>query len=96
MRKIDNSEKKKLTLRNRLKNKRERAKIELMAYGIFFIGVIIFARIIGTTTTNIQNNNSNNNNKESFIDLINDNYEYDIQIILNNDIYKYYGKVLGN
>jgi len=38
-------EKKKLNIKERWKDKRERAKIELMLYGIFFLAIIIFARI---------------------------------------------------
>lgn len=86
-------EKNKLTFMERLKDKRERAKIELIAYGIFFVGVIIFTRILGSTSNNIENNNIE---EQSFINKIEDNYEYDIQITINDKIYQYYGKVLGN
>ena len=48
---------KRITLRERLKDKREKAKFELMLYGIFFIGVIIFARIMSSSSTQIENNN---------------------------------------
>lgn len=88
------SEKKKLTLKERLKDKRERAKIELMLYGVFFIGVIIFARVLGSSSSNIEHNNSIGNT--SFISSLEDNYEYDIQVTINENIYEYYGKVLGN
>lgn len=92
--KNEEKEKKKLTLKERLKDKRERAKLELAFYGIFFLCVIVFARVAGNSApNNIENNNQNTN---SFINNIKDNYEYDIQIALNNDIYEYYGKVLGN
>ena len=37
-------EKKKFNIKERWKDKRERAKIELMLYGIFFLAIIIFAR----------------------------------------------------
>ena len=85
---------KKLSLKDRLKDKRERAKIELMLYGIFFLGVIIFARVIGSSSSDIENNN--NMSPSSFISLVEDNYEYDMLITINNNIYEYYGKVLGN
>lgn len=85
---------KKITLKERLKDKRERAKIELMLYGIFFIAVIIFARIAGSSTPS--NNEQNNQVTESFISSITDNYEYDMLINLNDNTYHYYGKVLGN
>ena len=38
-------ETKKFNIKERWKDKRERAKIELMLYGIFFLAIIIFARI---------------------------------------------------
>lgn len=94
MKNENQKENKKLTLKERLKDKRERAKLELIFYGIFFIGVIIFAKVIDSSTpSNIEDNNQT---FKSFIYSINDNYEYDIQIALNSNIYKYYGKVLGN
>lgn len=92
----NNNEKgKKLTLKERLKDKKEKAKIELTIYGIFFIGVIIFSRAM--TSIPSQAENSNNNNIETnFITDIKDNYEYDIKISTNDKVYEYYGKVLGN
>lgn len=84
---------KKFTLKERLKDKRERAKIELILYGIFFLGVIIFVRIIGSMSSGIEDSNIE---KESFIFTISDNYEYDMVINKNDNIYEYYGKVLGN
>ena len=93
---MKNSEnkKEKISLRERFKDKREKAKIELMFYGVFFVGVIIFARVLGSTSTNVQNNNDNTLN--SFVYLIDDNYEYDIVLNMNDNVYYYYGKVLGN
>ena len=49
--KKDNN-KKKLSLKERWKDKRERAKIELMLYGIFFLIIIIFARISNSMNCN--------------------------------------------
>lgn len=92
--KKEQEKEKKLTLKERLKDKREKAKIELMLYGIFFIGVIIFSRVMSSTTSNIETNNNEENT--SFITSIEDNYEYDIQVVMNDKIYEYYGKVLGN
>ncbi len=74
------------------KDKRERAKIELVLYGIFFIGVIIFVRILGSM-------NSNNQEREipqSFLLEITDNYEYKIDVTYNDKNYFYQGKSLGN
>jgi len=93
--KKENNKEKKLTLKERLKDKREKAKLELMLYGIFFIGVIIFSRVMTSITPKIENE-SNNNNENSFITAITDNYEYDMNITINDKIYEYYGKVLGN
>lgn len=87
--------KKKLSLKERWKDKRERAKIELMLYGIFFLVIIIFARISSSMSTNIPKDNDINN---TFIDEITDNYQYDIDITIDNNKYKYKysGKKLGN
>lgn len=86
-------EKKKLNIKERWKDKRERAKIELMLYGIFFLVIIIFARISSSMSTNIPKDNDINN---TFIDEITDNYQYDIDITIDNNKYKYSGKKLGN
>lgn len=86
-------EKKKLSLKERWKDKRERAKIELMLYGIFFLVIIIFARISSSMSTNIPKDNNVNN---TFMDEITDNYQYDIDITIDNNRYKYFGKRLGN
>lgn len=83
-------EKKKFNIKERWKDKRERAKIELILYAIFFIGVIIFVRV----GNNISNNNINTSDN-LFISQINDNYSYDIKININDNNYEYIGKVLG-
>lgn len=85
--------KKKLSLKERWKDKREKAKIELILYGIFFLVIIIFARISSSMSTNIPKDNDINN---TFIDEITDNYQYDIDITIDNNKYKYSGKKLGN
>ena len=56
MKKKEVKEKKKLTLKERLKDKREKAKLELMIYGIFFLIVIIFVRITGSMSSVTENN----------------------------------------
>lgn len=84
---IDN---KKFNLKEKWNDKRERAKIELILYAIFFIGVIIFVRV----GNNISNNNINTSDN-LFISQINDNYSYDIKININDNNYEYIGKVLG-
>ena len=91
----ENREKKKLTLKERLKDKREKAKIELILYGIFFLGVIVFVRVLGSNgnTTNID---SNNLVEDSFVSLLKDNYEYYTVVTIDDNKYEYYGAVLGN
>lgn len=84
-------EKKKLTLKEKLKDKRERAKLELLFYGIFFLAIIVFTRIL-----NGYNDVPKVNDTKSFINEITDNYEYNIDINIDNNKYKYYGKRLGN
>ena len=85
--KVDN---KKINLKEKWNDKRKRAKIELILYAIFFIGVIIFVRV----GNNISNNNINTSDN-LFISQINDNYSYDIKININDNNYEYIGKVLG-
>lgn len=84
-------EKKKLTLKEKLKDKRERAKLELLFYGIFFLAIIVFTRILSG-----YNDIPKVNATKSFINEITDNYEYNIDINIDNNKYKYYGKRLGN
>ena len=93
--KNEENKKKKLTLREKLKDKREKAKLELMLYGIFFVGVIIFSRVLSSYDNSVDNDNINQNT-QSFITAINDNYEYDMKITFNDKIHEYYGMVLGN
>jgi len=89
------SEDKKITLKERLKDKRERAKIELIFYGVFFLIIIIFARFLGSNTPSDIEENKNFLD-DSFISKINDNYEYSILLTTNDNVYEYYGKMLGN
>ena len=67
----------KLKFSERIKDKRERAKIELICYGIFFVIVVIFARVTSVKTVNVDDNNFI---VDSFIYDIEDNYEYDIVV----------------
>ena len=91
---MNNNEKnkKKTNLKEMWHEKKGRAKIKLLLYGIFLIGVIIFARVLGAKETELENKNPTNN---SFIKEISDNYEYDIEININDSTYKYQGKRLG-
>lgn len=90
MKENKNIDNKKINLKEKWNDKRERAKIELILYAIFFIGVIIFVRV----GNNISNNNINTSDN-LFISQINDNYSYNIKININDNNYEYIGKVLG-
>ena len=90
MKENKNIDNKKFNLKEKWNDKRERAKIELILYAIFFIGVIIFVRV----GNNISNNNINTSDN-LFISQINDNYSYDIKININDNNYEYICKVLG-
>lgn len=90
MKENKNIDNKKINLKEKWNDKRERAKIELILYAIFFIGVIIFVRV----GNNISNNNISTSDN-LFISQINDNYSYDIKININDNNYEYIGKVLG-
>lgn len=79
-------------LKEMWKDKKGRAKIKLALYFIFFFGVIIFARVLNSYNSNYQDDNVNTS---SFIYSINDNYEYDIDINIDDNIYNYHGKRLG-
>lgn len=93
--KKEENKKVKISLKEKLKDKRERAKIELVFYAVFFVVAIIFVRILSDSNSTIPNNNENNN-LESFIYSIEDNYEYDVVININDEVYHYYGRLLGN
>lgn len=82
---------KKFNLKEKWKDKREKAKIELVLYGLFFLIIIIFVRV----NNSLSNNHVNVKEDNSFIELINDNYEYNIDININDKLYNYNGKVLG-
>lgn len=90
MKENKNIDNKKFNLKEKWNDKREKAKIELILYTIFFIGVIIFVRV----GNNFSNNNINTSDN-LFISQINDNYSYDIKININDNNYEYIGKVLG-
>ena len=85
----------KKSLMDRLKDKRERAKIELIFYFVFFIALVIFIRVGSSSSDKVIDNNENNVTN-TFIEGINDNYEYSMLLTINDTIYEYYGKVLGN
>ena len=84
---------KKPKLKERLKDKRERAKIELIFYLVFFTTLVIIARI-GTSKSS--NNISSPIETPSFINTITDNYEYIVTIELKDTTHTYQGRVLGH
>lgn len=83
---------KRRNLKEMWKDKKGRAKIELCLYGIFFIGVIIFARVLNTKEIELENKNPTNN---SFLKDVTDNYEYNIEINIDDNIYMYQGTRIG-
>lgn len=86
--------KKKINLKEMWKDPKGKAKIELTLYGIFFVSVIIFARVLSTVSSHIEEENKDNIISE--VNEITDNYIYDIEITKNSDVFRYYGKKLGN
>lgn len=93
----ENSEKEpqakaKLTFKEKLKDKKERAKIELIGYGLFFVIAIIFARALGGISANIETPKD----RPSFLTTLKDNYEYEITTDYEEATYNYHGKRLGN
>lgn len=82
---------KKLNIKAMLKDKKGKAKLELMVYLIFFIGVIIFARVLSFDNNKKESSNIEN----SFIYSIEDNYAYEINITIGDNTYQYYGQRLG-
>lgn len=75
------------------KNPKEKAKIELILYGAFMLGVLIFAK--ASTLTQSTNTHQEKNSKETFLSTIKDNYEYNIEIDIDDKSYYYKGKHLG-
>lgn len=88
--KINKKIREKLNLKGDPKDPKEKAKIELIIYGIFFLIIIILGRI---GSINIPEKEVI---EENFINKINDNYEYNIVVDINDNIYNYHGKALGN
>ena len=76
------------------KDKKGRAKLELIAYGIFFLILILFIRI--SSFIGGSSNINNSVTSSSIIDKIDNNYSYTIDINIDDNNYTYTGKVLGN
>ncbi len=81
-------------IKEMLKDKKGRAKLELSAYLIFFLLIVVFARVSSSSINSSPI--KEDNNISSFINDIKDNYEYNMDINIDNDIYSYHTKVLGN
>ena len=92
MMKIDKNKFKISKLKEMVKDKKGRAKLELSFYLIFFLIVILFAKFSSKVNTNINDSNE----VASFINNIKDNYECNLEININNELYNYNIKVLGN
>lgn len=85
--------KKKINLKEMWKEPKGRAKIELSLYGVFFVFVIIFVRVLSAGESQIT---SSNDDIMSEVKKITDNYAYNIEIDKNNMITRYYGNELGH
>ena len=92
MMKIDKDKFKISKIKDMFKDKKGRAKLELSFYLIFFIVIILFARFSSSPNPNIKDNKV----ILSFINDIENNYECNMDIDINNEIYNYNIKVLGN
>ena len=92
MMKIDKDKFKISKIKDMFKDKKGRAKLELSFYLIFFIVIILFARFSSSPNPNIKDNKV----VLSFINDIENNYECNMDIDINNEIYNYNIKVLGN
>ena len=73
-------------LKEMWKDKRGRAKIKLCLYLIFFVGVVIFARVLGYQNSKLPHNDNANNN--SFIYTLKDKVKGPIRLqYFENDNY---------
>ena len=81
-------------LKEMWKNKKGRAIIELSGYFIFFLIVLVLTSASGGSTKKVDVNN--NIDVTSFLSEVKDNYECVMDITINDNIYNYEVKVLGN
>ena len=74
-------------------DKKYRAKIKLIFYGVFIILVAVYA---STLNTSITEDDKKDDPKEEVINdeviEVPENYHYEINIEIDNDTYKYYGE----
>lgn len=94
--KKNNEQKEVLSFREKMKDKKYSAKIQLLGYGIFIGIIIIYANVstknydynysnqITNTTTDITETNQTNTEK-SLLETIDTNYEYNTQVEIIND-----------
>lgn len=84
-------------------DKRYNAKVQFIAYGAFILLLIIFLNINNNTTSNntitpeLDNDNKEVVEEVSLLELINNNYEYDVNVLVNKNKtetinHRYYGK----
>lgn len=92
----NNTNNEKISFKEKMKDKKYNAKVQLIGYGIFIVIIIIYANISSKNYdydySNKITNSINNPNKtsevveqKSLLKIINNNYEYNIKIeIINN------------
>ena len=111
MKKNNSNEEQKISFREKMKDKKYIAKVQLIGYGIFILIIIVYANVSSknynynnkNTIENSKNNPNITSNVEekSLLETIKDNYNYDIDVtIINNDDttsnYKYTGFSTGD
>ena len=89
----------KLSFREKMKDKRYSAKVQLIGYGIFIILVLIYASISTRKYNNPSNNTNNKSNDNSqvenieekkLLDTIKDNYHYEVNLSITEEETKDY------
>ena len=89
----------KLSFREKMKDKRYSAKVQLIGYGIFIILVLIYTSISTKKYNNPSNNTNNKNNDngpvekiedKKLLDAIKDNYHYEVNLSITEEETKDY------
>ena len=89
----------KLSFREKMKDKRYSAKVQLIGYGIFIILVLIYTSISTRKYNNPSNNTNNKNNDngpvekiedKKLLDAIKDNYHYEVNLSITEEETKDY------
>ena len=95
MNKINNNEKETLSFREKLKDKKYSAKLQLIGYGAFILIVIIYANLSSknynydysnkiTNSVNKKEETSEVQTEKSLLESINNNYEYNLEVNIKN------------